>query len=188
MAIGGSKTRRVRGTRGFSLVEVVTAMFILTIGLVSILTLFSTAIAYLQSSQEDLVCKQKARETMEAIYTARENTQLTFDNINNTTTSPGIFLTGFQPLSAPGSDGLVGNNSSAPVEQMVYPGPDGILGTADDQIITLNNYKRQITFSPVTISGATSPDIRQLQITIQFVDSRGRTRSYTLTSMISRYR
>src|SRR5580658_3645174 len=83
---------------GFSVAEVMTAMFILTVGLVGMLALFSTAIDNMEGSQEDLLCKQKAREAVEAIFTARESSQISFSNINNNTTAGGIFVTGFQAL------------------------------------------------------------------------------------------
>jgi hypothetical protein len=174
---------------GFSLAEVITAMFILTIGLVGMLALFSTAIDNMEGSQEDLICKQKAREAIEAIFTARESAQINFSNINNNTTAGGIFVTGWQPLNLPGPDGLIGTSDDAPTEQMILPGPDGALGTNDDQIIVLNNYQRQITITSVTSNNSTvNPDIRQLTVTVQYTNTKGRTRSYTINTLISRYR
>ena len=174
--------------KGFSLVEVITAMLILTVGIASMLTLFGTAIGYMQSAQEDLICKQKARDAMESIYTARESSQLTFDNIQNTSTSPGVFLTGYRNLTISGSDGLVGTTDDGAIENIVLPGNDGILGTSDDITMYLVNYKRLINITPVVIGGVNSGDIRQLQVTVQFNDSKGRVRSYSVTSLISRYR
>lgn len=173
---------------GFSLAEVMTAMFILTIGLVGMLALFSTAIDNMSGSQEDLICKQKAREAVEAIFTARESAQINFSNLNNNTTAGGVFVTGFQSLGLPGSDGLVGTADDGPTETMVLPGPDGVLGTADDQVVVLSNYQRQISITPLMSGNVANPDVRQLQVTVQYTNAKGRVRTYTINTLISRYR
>jgi Tfp pilus assembly protein PilV len=175
---------------GFSIVEVMTAMFILTVGLISMLALFTTAIDNMQSSQEDLICKQKAREALEAIFTARESSQITFDAINNTSSSGGIFVVGFTGLTTPGADGLLGTaDDGTSVETMKLPGPDGQLGTADDQTIVLSNYSRQISItSLMSNNNLVNPDLRQLSVTVQYTNEKGRVRSYTVNTLISRYR
>jgi hypothetical protein len=177
-----------RREAGFTIVEVMTAMFILTVGLISVLALFSSAISTMQASQQDLICRQKAKETMESIYTARESAQITFSVINNDTTPSGIFKSGFQNLTVAGPDGLVGTADDGPIETMVLPGPDGQLGTADDQFITLSNYKRQIAITPLLQGGVANPDIRQLAVTITYTNAKGETRTYEVDSLISRYR
>ena len=173
---------------GFSIAEVMTAMFILTIGLVGMLALFSTAIENMSGSEQDLICKQKAREAVEAIFTARESAQINFSNINNNTTAAGWFVTGWQPLNLAGPDGLIGTQDDTPTETMVLPGVDGVLGTNDDQVITLSNYQRRITITPVMSNGAPNPDVRQLQVDVQYTNAKGRLRTYTITTYISRYR
>jgi hypothetical protein len=173
---------------GFSIAEVMTAMFILSVGLVGMLALFSTAIDNMQGSQEDLICKQKAREAVEAIFTARESAQINFSNINNNTTAGGVFVTGFQPLGLPGADGLIGTADDGPTETMVLPGADGVLGTNDDQVIVLSNYQRQISITTLMSGNVPNPDVRQLQVTVQYTNDRGRVRTYTINTLISRYR
>ena len=173
---------------GFTIVEVMTAMFILTVGLISVLALFSSAITTMQASQQDLICRQKAKEALESIYTAREGAQITFDNINNTTTLGGIFLTGPQNLTVAGPDGLVGTADDGPIETMVFPGPDGQLGTADDQFIALTNYTRQISITPLFNGAVANPDIRQLSVTICYKNPKGEKRTYQVDTLISRYR
>ena len=178
-----------RHNKGFSIPEVMVAMFILTVGLISVLALFSTAVDTMSSAQDDLIAKQKAREAMESVYTARESTQLSFNSINNTTTSGGVFMTGFRNLTAAGSDGLLGTTDYGAIDTMILPGPDGMLGTSDDQIRTLSNFQRQISITPVIdTTGNTNPDLRNLSVTIQFTNIRGGQRNYTVTSMISRFR
>ena len=50
------------------------AVSVSTIGLVSLLALFSQAVVTMFLVQEDLIAKQKTREALESIFTAR-NTQ-----------------------------------------------------------------------------------------------------------------
>jgi prepilin-type N-terminal cleavage/methylation domain-containing protein len=145
--------------RGFTLLEVMIAIVVMTIGLLAVMASFATAITATASAQEDLIARHKALDAMESIYTARNSQQLPFTSINNTTaTPPGIFEPGPQPLLCAGNDGIVGtaddSNCTAPdtgvacpggVECLVLPGPDGILGTADDVTQSLSNFTRTIT-------------------------------------------
>jgi hypothetical protein len=70
----------------------------------------------------------------------------------------------------------------------VYPGPDGVLGTADDRYISLSNYQREILIRPVLDSGGTAvPNIREIIVTVRvFTAGRG-SRDYTVSGYISRY-
>ncbi len=68
---------------GFSLIEVMISMVVLTIGLVSLLGVFGLAMASTQTSQQDMIAKQLADEQYESIVTARNTTQINWDQINN---------------------------------------------------------------------------------------------------------
>ena len=60
--------------QGFSLIEVMISMVIMTVGLVSLLGVFGLAMASTQTSQQTAVAKQLANEALEGILTAREPT------------------------------------------------------------------------------------------------------------------
>ena len=69
---------------------------------------------------------------------------------------------------------------------MNKPGADGILGTADDEIVTLNDFTRQIAIAPLNIDGTATlnPNLRQVTVTIRYrVDRAWRT--YRLVSYVS---
>src|ERR1700690_1504574 len=130
-----------RTERGFTLIEVMISIVVMTIGILAVLASFATAIAATASAEEDLVARHKALDAMESIYTARNSQQLPFASINNVAAG-GIFLSGALPRLCAGPDGIVGTaddtNCTAPdtgaacpggVECVVLPGPDGILGT-----------------------------------------------------------
>lgn len=182
-------------SRGFTLVEVLIATVVLAIGLISVAALFAAAIAASQQSQEDQIAKQKAREALEGVYSARNDTALTFDSIQNVVNG-GIFKDGFIPLNLAcppvgncTTSGIVGTTSETTLpDRVVYPGPDGVLGTADDRYISLSNYQREILIRPVLDSGGTAvPNIREIIVTVRvFTAGRG-SRDYTVSGYISRY-
>lgn len=182
-----------RPDEGFSLVEVMLAVFVTSVGLVSLLALFAQAIATTQLAQQEMIARQKAREALESIFTARNTQQITFDLINNTGNG-GVFLAGWQPLRRPNppsgaGDGLVGTADDGDVDKMELPGPDGYMGTPDDQIIVLDNYERQITISPIAAGGGGSnPDLRQITIQVRYTTPGGMVRTFDVSSYVSRYR
>ena len=96
-----------RKSRGFSLIEVMIAMVVLTVGLLAVIASFATAIAATQSAQEDLIARHKALDAMESIYTARNSQQIPFASIANQVNG-GVFKSGAQALLCAGPDGLVG--------------------------------------------------------------------------------
>jgi prepilin-type N-terminal cleavage/methylation domain-containing protein len=173
--------------RGFTLIEVIIAMLIMGIGLVALLGVFSQSMVAVSFAQEDMLAKQKAREALESIYTARNTQEITFGQIQSVTTG-GIFLEGWQPLRLAGADGLIGTADDGAVEVLRLPGPDGLLGTSDDVIRTLTGFQRQISFASVMIGGVASPDIRQITVRVQYRTARGWQRSYQVQAYISRFR
>ena len=180
--------RRSRQQRGFSLMEVLISMFVLTVGLVSMLGVFATAMAATQSAQQNMVAKQLAQQAMETIYTARETANLTWDQIENVggAGSTGIFRTGLQTIKQPGTDGIYGsvNDGGSAPQTMTLPGKDGIVGTSDDVTMGLTNYQRSIT-----ILDTQAADLRSIAITIQYTSPQSKfPKTYVLSGFISQYR
>lgn len=181
-------TLSTRKQAGFSLIEVMLAMVILAVGMLALLGLFAQAVGSTQFAQENLIAKQKARETLEAIYSARNDTALNYDAINNV--PAGIFRNGFQPLLVPGPNGIPGTaQDTANFETVTLPGPDGRLATGDDIVTPLTNYQRQIAIIPVMDAGGNPlPNLREITITVRVFADRQRTRDYVVTGYISRFR
>jgi type IV pilus modification protein PilV len=186
--------------RGFTLIETMIAIAVMTIGIVSLLAVFGTAVASTQNAQENLIARQKALETMESIYTARNTQQITFSQLANIANG-GIFTSSATQLQSAGPDGLVNTADDvafpasgvcpAGPECITLPGPDGILGTADDQAMSLSNFQRQIQIAPVLESdGVTiNPNLKQITVTISY--STGGSpipRAYTVNALISAFR
>lgn len=180
------QARTRRSAKGFSLLETLIALIVLGVGILSLAAMLADALAYMQGSQDDFLAQQKAEEAAEAIFTAKYTNNATFAQISNNTVgnTTGLFVTGPLPLTLPGSDGLVGsiNDGGAPPDYIVYPGPDGKLGTADDVQIQLWNFTRTIVITNV----AGEPNLRQVAITVNYTAGKF-TRAYTLNTYISAF-
>jgi len=196
LSVNRPTTSRERTQSGFSLIEVMISMVVLTVGLLAVLATLGVAMAATQTSQEDILARQVASEAMEGIFNARDTSQLGFSSIANTTaTPPGIFLPGALPLLCSGPDGildtaddvacLTASGATCPnggVECLTEPGPDGILGTLDDVVVPLNGYTRNIAITQL------SPTLAQVTITVVYtVPNIGHFRTYVLQEEISSY-
>jgi prepilin-type N-terminal cleavage/methylation domain-containing protein len=194
------KKSTVPSERGFTLMEVMIAIVILSIGILTLIAALGASIATTQSAQEDLIARQKALEAMESIYTARDAQQITFAQIANISAG-GIFTDGATPMLSAGPDGVVNTADDvnfpasgvcgAGPECIPLPGPDGVLGTADDVPMSLANFTRQIQINNVLeADGVTiNPNLRQVTVTVTYTQI-GMTvpRSYTVNALISAFR
>ncbi len=178
--------------QGFTLLETLISMVVLTIGLVALLGVIGVAMTATQTSQEDMIAKKLAQETVESIYSARDTANITWSQIQNVG-GTGIFVTGFKPINQAGADGIFGtaDDSLAAAQTLTMPGPDGIYGTADDVIQPLTNFTRSIVIAdvPNPATGTNYTNLRQLTITVQYYTPQYRLpKQYVLTSFISQYR
>ena len=176
------------------------AIVILSIGVLTLVAVFGTAVASTQNGQENLIARQKALEAVESIFTARNTQQITFARIANTA-SGGIFTNGPTPLWAAGNDGLVNTSDDVPFpvngvcpegpECIALPGPDGILGTADDVPMSLTNFTREIKINPVLqADGVTiNPNLKQITVIVSYTTGTSPVpRSYTVNVLLSAFR
>jgi prepilin-type N-terminal cleavage/methylation domain-containing protein len=185
--------------RGFTLIEVMIAIAIMGIGILTLVATFATAVGSTQNAQLNLIAREKTLQALESVYTARNTQQISFAQIANIS-SGGIFTNGPTQLLAAGPDGLVNTAddlnfaASGPCvagpECVVLPGPDGILGTADDVGMSLANFTRQITISSVLNSdGSINPNLRQVNVTVTYTSGTSTVpRIYTVDALISAFR
>lgn len=187
----GEARLRKQAERGFSLIEVMVSMVVLTVGLVSLLGVFGLAMASTQTSQEDMIAKQLANEALESIVTARNTAQVSWSQVQNVSNG-GIFLDNANPIYLPGADGIVGTADDvlAGQQTLTAPGPDGIFGTSDDVQIPLTAYQRTILVSPIyDINGNLTTTLRSVNITVQYATTQSKLpKSYVLSTFISQYR
>jgi type II secretory pathway pseudopilin PulG len=197
---GGNSRAPKPAEGGFSLLEVVISMAVLTVGLVSLLGVFGLAMASTQTSQQDMIAKQLANEALESIVTARNTSQLGWDDIQNqgSTNCPisgagscGIFLAGTQPIYNSGADGIFGttDDTVAGAQTLREPGPDGIYGNSNDVLIPLTGYQRTIVFSTLYDSqNNVVTTLRSVTITVQYATTQTKLpKTYSLNSFISQY-
>lgn len=198
----GSTSSRPTRQSGFSLIEVMISMAVLTIGLMALLATLGITMAGNQTSQEDMIARQLASEAMESIFNARNTSQLPFSSIANTTAvPPGIFLLN-GPLECAGPDGILDTADdtncltaagavcpNGGIECLTEPGPDGIVGTADDVVLSLNNYSRTVLITSLNdVNGNVIPTLVQVTITITYtVPNMGHLKTYVLEDYISSY-
>lgn len=192
MAVKQTQHRcRGRGASGFSLLEVMFSIALMTIGLVCLLGVFGLAMASTQTSLQNSISKQIADEALEGILTARETQNVSWGQIANTGAG-GIFLSGFQPVDCAGVDGIIGTADDAACgpQILTLPGPDGIFGTADDIQLPLTNYQRQIAIAPaLDQNGNPIPTLDTVTITVQYNNPQLKTtQNYVLSTYVSEYR
>jgi type II secretory pathway pseudopilin PulG len=184
-----SPVRSPRGDAGFTMIEVVVAMMVLTFGLLSLVGVFAAGVRKVGSSSSQLIAREKAREAVESVHAARDTGRLSWPNIRNVSVG-GIFLEGEQPLKQPGADGIVNtaDDSGAQMETLTRPGADGLLGTVDDQVVPLDNFTREIVIGPLNYPGTSTlnPNLRKVTVNIKYrVDDLWRV--YTLTTYVSSF-
>jgi Tfp pilus assembly protein PilV len=173
---------------GFSLVEVIFALGILTVGVLGTAAVMTTGMQQLSTSPSDVIVTQKAAQAVEAVFAARDSHKLTWDQIQNVQgasgTDGGVFVDGPLPLNLSGADGLV-NTADDPstIESNTLPGIDQVSGTSDDRTVELAGFTREIKIRDVA---GENGQLREITVTITYTGA-GRERTYTLTSFISAY-
>lgn len=174
--------RRHSKSGGFMLIELMISSVILVVGLLSLLSLYTHAVVTVSFSEDDLLAKQKAREALESLFTARNTSQISFSSVDNVN-GGGVFLSGPQPLRLPGPDGLAGTADDGDPEVIREPGPDGQLGNEDDVIRTLDRFRREII-----VEAGPAADLKLVRVEVSYQTPTGIQRTYAVNSYVSKYR
>jgi prepilin-type N-terminal cleavage/methylation domain-containing protein len=177
-----------RSEQGFSLIEVMVAMSVMSVSLMALVGVFALGVTRMASSSPMLIAREKAREAVESVHAARDTGELAWNTVFNTNVAGGVFLTGAQPLKTPGLDGLVNTADDGALETVRKPGKDGLLNTADDEVVQLTDYTREILISTLNYDngGGVNPNLRQVIVNIRYrVENAWRV--YTLTTYVSSY-
>jgi prepilin-type N-terminal cleavage/methylation domain-containing protein len=177
--------KSLRTQSGFTLLETMIAMAILSFGVLSVASFYTQGLRSSNLVKVQYIANQKAQEALESIYTARDTNTLSFAQLANISQG-GVFKDGPQPLWAPGPDGIVGtsdDDSTNPDVIITGPGPDHILGTADDAYIPLNPWMtRTILIQPVN----SYANMVQITVTINYT-YQGKTGQVQLVTYVSAY-
>lgn len=170
---------------GFSLVESVVATGILAIGLLAVAAGFLQGMTLIKGSSFDILAREKAAETIESVFSARDTRTILWTQIKNvegaTGKDGGIFVDGPKTMKLPGPDGLVNTGDDVnTIESVVQPGLDGLLGTGDDVLQPLANFTREIEIRDVSLT------LRQLRVIVRYTVGT-QTREFVLATYISSY-
>lgn len=160
---------RLQDERGFSLIEVLAAILVLTLGVLPLAALFAVAVQRMGASTPMLLAREKAREAIESVHAARDTGEASWSTILNASAG-GVFLDGAAPIKDPGDDGLINTND------------DGEEQMSEDM------FTREITISTLFYDGTTTvnPNLREVRVVVRYrVNNAWET--YTLVTYISSY-
>lgn len=182
--------RANRRQSGFTLIEAIIAILIVSIGILALIAAYTQGFIFATASQYDYIAEKKAQEAIETLFTARDTKLINWQAICNVGGNcggggGGVFLAGPRRLLDPGPDGLVGtadDDPNKPDKVVVGPGPDGILGTADDDVIILGMMTRTIAIADIP----GNPNLRQITVTINYRVGQFN-RQFILVSYISSF-
>lgn len=181
-----SQRQKFKSEAGFSLLEAVVAIMILSIGLIGTAASITFALKYTSISRNVTNGKLIAAAMIEEIDSLRNTRRLDFNQIANTgavdnSTSVNTFngfSTGFQAISLnPGPDGVNGTS-----DDLTDAGKDGAYGTSDDftnQALVKSGYQRQITISNL------NDNLKKIEIKIRYFPAGGGVGELTAVSYLN---
>jgi type II secretory pathway pseudopilin PulG len=166
--------KKLQPEAGVTMLEMVVAMLILTVGLLGLAASIGYAVTVSNRGRNLTNSKLLVVSLLEQMETLRNTEQLTFgqianqgqvDNTDATRTFIG-FPAAFEQLSInPGPDGIFGTS-----DDLISPGPDNVYGTSDDIVDSswaVTGYQRQISITSL------SPNLKRIQVTLRFPDAGG---------------
>ena len=183
---------------GFSFIELIVAMSILVVGLLGLAQVFYFGMAIVGTSSAQLIAREKAREAIESVHTARDTR---VDHAGRRSATSALRRTASaRPMRRPATAAVPSSTGEQP---LLAAGPDGLVATADDtgQERTPGpdkhaGHRRRHPASLVSpaqidicdIIG--NPNLRQITVTIRYHGSSAvgsLRRTYTLTTYISSF-
>lgn len=173
--------RNTKSEAGFSLLEMVVAMTVLTIGLLGVAA--ATGYALMASNRGRGITNSKMLivSAMEQMETLRDTGQLNFDEISNSHVTGSTFSnfpTEFLPVStSPGPDGVFGT-----LDDLRNPGPDGVYGNSDD--FTDNTRARPGVTRQILITEI-NPLLKRIQVTLRYTPNGGEQRELVGVSYLN---
>lgn len=156
--------------KGFSLLEMVVAMVILTVGLLGVASAIGYALMASNSGRAITNSKLLVVSALEQMETLRNSGQLNFGEISNSQ-QPNSTFAGFPntflPVSTvPGPDGIFGTADDTSIDK----GVDGVWGTADDikdPSLIVPGATRQVLITSLTST------LKKIQVTLNYSPNGG---------------
>jgi type II secretory pathway pseudopilin PulG len=179
-------TSQLDSQSGITLLEMVVAMLILTVGLLGLAASIGYAVTVSNRGRNLTNTKLVAVSLLEQMETLRNTEQLTFGQlanqgaVDNTGASKNFvgFPVGFNPVSInPGPDGIFGTS-----DDLINPGGDNIYGTGDDFTDAswgISGYSREIVISNL------NANLKRIQVTVRYPDGGGQVRNLVAVSYLN---
>lgn len=161
--------------KGFTMIEAIIAIFVITIGLVGTAAAITYALEYNSVSRNASNAKLIITSSIEEIESLRNTGRLEYQQISNVGSVDNTgcdntfngFSTGYKDVSInPGPDGINGTD-----DDLLNAGPDTIYGTIDDFAdlsYARGGYTRQITITPL------STTVKKIEVKVKYVSSGGK--------------
>jgi prepilin-type N-terminal cleavage/methylation domain-containing protein len=182
-----------RSERGFTILEMVIAMGILTVGLLAVASTIGYALLVSNHGRGITNTKLLIVSVLEQMETLRNTDTLKFKQIANVADVDNVgltrpfagFPTGFVEVSTnPGGDGIFGTG-----DDLIEAGPDNKYGTADDFVnpaLARPGVSRQILITSL------GPALKRVQVTLRYSPQGGETKeivgvSYLNDNTLSNY-
>ncbi len=177
---------RNKSTAGFSYIDVMIAIVILMVGILALLSAISAAVVQSRGQEQMLTARHLAASAMESIMSVKETdpTRMGWTAVGNIGSNPdedgdpqGIFENGMLPV-------------------MSDPGPDEVIGTADDTGAVVGGFRRQIVITDECDPDRPSPNcptpgdepvkIRTVVITVEYFAGQALNR-HEITTVLTDY-
>lgn len=181
-----SKNKAAKNERGFTMIEAVIAIFVVTIGLIGTAAAITYALEFGAISRNVSSAKSIIVTIIEEVETMRNARRLDFKQVahvgkvdNNGSNNPfNGFSVGYQPVSIkPGPDSVTGTD-----DDLRDAGPDNVFGTVDDfdnPAFARGGYFRQITITSLTDS------LKKVEVKVKYLGAGGKVGEITGVSYLN---
>ena len=182
---------------GFSYIDVVIAIVILMVGILSMISALTANLIRLSETEKRIVAKQIALSTIESIISAKEISRPGviegWDAVGNVGTNPvdgvpkGIFLTGWRPIRAEmGWDGVAGTIDDACSGE----GACAVSGRPANDSPVMSNFEREIIITDIPDPERPSPpnaiSRRKIEVNIRYFVNQA-VRRETVSTIVTNY-
>ena len=156
--------QKQKNEKGFSYLEVMFAILLMTIGILALLSALSMAMIREREAENINVSRQISSSTLESIFAARDlRTTTAITNwiaINNDSVTGGVFSSGWTPVRQ--DSGIDGINGTA--DDACTTGTDCVVPGYTNSSPEINGYQRRIVISDIAETGV--PTIRKKKVII----------------------
>lgn len=179
------QAQRGNGEEGFTYIEIIFSIIVMTIGILACLSAISYAMLREQEAESRNTARQITSSALESIFAARDlrnnNVLNNWTALNNDNAStPGIFVSGWTPIREnAGIDGIQGTADDA-----CTSGTNCQVGAYTNNSRQIDGFQRRILFSDVVETGVPRIRKRKIEVTVRYTAGQ-LTREETVTTIIA---